>query len=239
MYPDGYGTRMVTLTEMFERHGTRMHPEFARRFFAYIEHKAGLLGVGGGWRSTQPDKPGFAPDGKSFHQTQWFASGVGAYAAVDLVVPTSSGVHRSPTWAECADAPAWGLHTFISGEPWHIQCIEMRGWQTWVNAGRPDPQRILLPGEYLPPIPPPQHPDDGGPSMFQKMIRLDGQAAVFACYSGGYKTWVPDMETYRLLEAISGRAAEVITFAPEATMKATGPIMGPIPPGCDAWGNPK
>ena len=145
LYPDGYGTRMVTLEEMEVRHGGKQHPEFARRFFAYMEHKGGALGVGGGWRSTQPDKPGFAPDGKSFHQDQRYASGFVGYAAVDLVHVNPGKVHRSPTWDECADAPTFGLHTFITGEPWHIQCVEMRGWQTWVNAGRPDPQTFTLP----------------------------------------------------------------------------------------------
>jgi len=154
-YPDGYGTRMVTLEEMEVRHGGKQHPEFARRFFAYMEHKGGALGVGGGWRSTQPDKPGFAPDGKSFHQDQRYASGFVGYAAVDLVHVNPGGKHRSPTWDECADAPTFGLHTFITGEPWHIQCVEMRGWQTWVNAGRPDPQTFTLPGTPPPVITPP------------------------------------------------------------------------------------
>jgi hypothetical protein len=146
LYPDGYGTAKLSLDQMKLKHGIKMHPEFAKRFFAYIESKGGAIGVGGGWRSTQPDKPGFAPAGKSFHQDQRFASGRIAYAAVDLVHVNPGKVHRSPTWAECADAPTYGLHTFITGEPWHIQCIEMRGWQTWVNAGRPDPQPFTLPG---------------------------------------------------------------------------------------------
>lgn len=143
LYPNGYGTSMITLASMESKHGGKMHPEYRRRFFAYIEAKGGLLGVGGGFRTTQPTKPGFAPDGKSFHQFQDFASGITGYAAVDLVVPVLGGAHRSPIWAETEDAPAWGLHTFISGEPWHIQSLDasgqIRGWQTWKNAGSPDP----------------------------------------------------------------------------------------------------
>jgi hypothetical protein len=140
-YPNGYGTSRVTLDQMKAEHGAKMHPEFARRFFAYMEAKQGLLGVGGGWRATgtQPDKSGFAPEGKSFHQSQTFKSGLVGYAAVDLVTGNGTSKHKSPTRADTADAPQFGLHTFIKGEPWHIQCIEMRGWQTWVNAGRPDP----------------------------------------------------------------------------------------------------
>ena len=148
MYPEGYDTEMVTLEQMRAKHGPKMHAEFSRRFFAYMEHKG--FGVGGGWRKVQPVKPGFAPPGQSFHESQTFASGIVAYCAIDLVVAVAGGKHRSPTWDECADAPEYGLHTFIKGEPWHIQCQEMRGFQTWVNAGRPDPEFFPLP------IPPPQ-----------------------------------------------------------------------------------
>jgi hypothetical protein len=149
MHPDGYGTQMVTLEEMRAKHGPKMHAEFHRRFFAYMEHKG--FGVGGGWRAVQPVKAGFAPPGQSFHESQTFASGISAYCAVDLVVAVPGKVHRSPTWEECADAPQWGLHTFVTNEPWHIQCIEMRGYQTWVNAGRPDPKFFALPGTTPPP----------------------------------------------------------------------------------------
>ena len=150
LYPNGYGTQMISLSRMRDLHEPLAHPEFARRFFAYMEHKG--FGVGGGFRATQPVKPGFAPPGQSFHEAQTFASGLSAYCAVDLVVAVPGGKHRAPTWDECADAPDWGLHTFIrtpKPEPWHIQSIEMRGWQTWVNAGRPDPQPFDLPGDTV------------------------------------------------------------------------------------------
>lgn len=162
LYPMGYGTQLVTMALLRARHEPRMHPEFARRLFAYLESKNGSVGIGGGWRATgaQPDKPGFAPEGKSFHQNQQFASGHVGYAAVDLVAVDPSKVHRSPTWAECADGPLWGVHTFIDGEPWHIQPYEMRGWNRWVADGRRDPiAGFQLPGHpthpELPEISPP------------------------------------------------------------------------------------
>lgn len=153
-YPDGYGTAKLSLEQMKLKHGVKMHPEFAKRFFAYVEHKGGALGVGGGWRSISNVSAASAV-GKSFHQDQKFASGFVGYAAVDLVHVVPGNKHRSPTWAETEDAPLYGLHTFIKvpNEPWHIQCIEMRGWQTWVNAGRPDPQPFTLPGTPAPPPP--------------------------------------------------------------------------------------
>lgn len=159
LYPDGYGTAEVTLERMVAKHGGKAHPEFWRRLTAWLISEGGRMGVGGGWRQTQPIKPGFAPPGMSFHETQVFASGFAGYAAVDLVHRQPGQVHRSPTWAETESAKEFGLHTFVSGEPWHIQCIEMRGYQTWVNAGRPDPQPIALPGDKPTP-PPPTTPKD-------------------------------------------------------------------------------
>lgn len=147
-HPTGYDTRLVTLDQLRLIHEPKMHPEFARRLFAWLATRPDV-GIGGGWRSTQPTKPGFAPDGKSFHQSQTFASGFVGYAAVDLVVAVPGKVHRSPTWAETADAPVFGLHTFIKvpPEPWHLQAVEMRGWQTWVDGGRKDPPKIPLPDD--------------------------------------------------------------------------------------------
>jgi hypothetical protein len=155
LYPDGYGTEMVTIEKMIAKHGPKMHPEFKRRFFAYIEYKGGLLGVGGGWRSISQISAASAA-GKSFHQDQKFASGITAYCAVDLVTtdgPDANNTHDGVTWEMTADAPTYGLHTFIKvpNEPWHIQPKEIRGWQTWVDAGRPDPQFFALPGTTPPP----------------------------------------------------------------------------------------
>lgn len=145
-YPNGYGNERITLEEMKAKHGAKMHPEFADRFFSYIKSKQGLLGVGGGWRATgtQPDKSGFAPEGKSFHQSQTFDSGIVGYCAVDLVTGNGANVHKSPAWSDTDDAPQFGLHTFIKDEPWHIQPIEIRGWQNWVNSGRIDPVNNFL-----------------------------------------------------------------------------------------------
>jgi len=187
-YPDGYGTNRITLDQMKAKHEAKMHPEFARRFFAYIEAKGGLLGVGGGWRATgsQPDKSGFAPEGESFHQDQSFASGTVGYSAVDLVTGNGSAKHKAPAWADTEDAGRWGLHTFINGEPWHIQCNEMRGWSTWRDAGRPDPHAIALPGGNKP-TPTPTDGDDDMPALFVQDTKLGG---TFALCAGRWVPWL-------------------------------------------------
>lgn len=145
LYPIGYGARLVDLDTLTAAHSPNMHPEFRRRVFAWIKSRGGAVGIGGGWRApgTQPDAAGFAPPGKSFHESQPFPIGP-CYAALDLVVPTTS-IHAAPSVAHHAGAADYGLHFPIAGEPWHVQPIEIRGWSAWVNAGRPDLHPLPLP----------------------------------------------------------------------------------------------
>lgn len=144
LFPSGYGTSMVSLDELFRRHHQdKMHPEFARRLRLWLEAQGGRVGIGGSWRAVQPVKPGFAPPGQSFHQSQSFAGGRVAFCAVDLVHVNPGGKHRSPTWAEVpkqgtAEARRWSLHCNVDKEPWHMQPIEIDGFSSWVRGGRKD-----------------------------------------------------------------------------------------------------
>ncbi len=151
------------MAELRRIHEPKMHPEYARRLFAWLESKQGFLGIGGGWRLTQPLKDGVAPEGKSFHQSQTFASGFIGYCAVDLVVPNAGQVHRAPTWKEVpqqgsAEALRRGVHCNVGSplqvgsEPWHMQPVEIDGYDSWVLAGRLDPvANYPLPGDPPPP----------------------------------------------------------------------------------------
>lgn len=171
LYPIGYKSRLVELGELEGTHGPKMHPEFRRRLFNWIEAQGGLIGIGGGWRETgkQPDKPGFAPEGRSFHQYQKFASGLVAYCAVDLVARDGDSHHRSPTWAEVPrqgsdEAKLWGVHCNIDSEPWHIQPVEIDGWERWVAAGSLDPQTDYpIPGDDMKPLTVPERAYDSRP----------------------------------------------------------------------------
>ena len=183
LYPIFYGTRLVTfdvLRNTFEPH---MHPEAARRGFNFILHQGGKFGIGGGYRAkgSQPNRPGFAPEGKSFHQDQNFKSCIG-YAAWDMVVVNPGYKHRAPLWEEVPIQGTqlsfdYGWHMNVGGpgvkgsEPWHAQPIELDGWQSWFDSGQNDikkdyPIKILSPRPQppQPPIPPTQ-PDTKDFSM--------------------------------------------------------------------------
>ena len=163
LYPVGYRTEMVTLDELKRRFTPHMHPEAARRGFAFIESKGGLIGIGSGYRppGVQPNKPGFAPPGKSFHEGQDFPSGH-YYCAWDMVaVNETGGNHRSPRWAEVprqgTDAAFdFGVHMNVGTESWHMQPIELDGWDSWVRAGRPDLGHFTFRDDQTQPEPQPE-----------------------------------------------------------------------------------
>ena len=185
-YPMGYGTQEVTMQQMRAKHEPHMHPAFARRLFPWLETQNGKFGIGGGFRTSQPTGSAFAPDGKSFHQAQQFRSGV-YYAAVDLVKRVPGGKHSSGaiSWSEIpaqgsAWAKQWGLHMNVgtepNGEAWHMQPIEIDGYNSWVNAGRPDPaMNYQIPGT---PSLPPSGADYG-------LYPLDPNKATISKGSGG------------------------------------------------------
>jgi len=147
LYPIGYGTRLVTMAELRAVHEPHMHPEYARRLWPWLESCGGLIGIGGGFRKLgeQPNKPGFAKEGQSFHQPQPYVLHPGTYAAVDLVVVNPGSRHRAPRWSEVpqprsAEAVRRGLHCNVyPSETWHMQAIEISGWRTWTLTGRKDP----------------------------------------------------------------------------------------------------
>ena len=152
LYPIGYGTSRVTMAELQRRHAGGMEPEYARRLFAWLKSQNGKFGIGGGWRPNPSQVSQASREGKSFHQTQTYADGTKWYAAVDLVVWVGGGkVHRAPSrteaiWQGTAESKRIGLHCNIDSETWHMQAIEMDGWQSWVNGGRKRP----MPGYPIP-----------------------------------------------------------------------------------------
>ena len=146
-YPIGYGRQTVTMDELRRRYEGKMHPEFARRLFAWLESRGGDIGIGSAWRVTPHRCSAASRAGHSFHQNQRYASGFVGGAAVDLVVRNGTNVHRAPRWSEVPkqdsghpDIEKYGVHMNISSETWHLQAVEHDGWGTWARTGRKDPQ---------------------------------------------------------------------------------------------------
>lgn len=144
--PYGYSRTWKTLAELQTWLLVHHHPEYVRRLLAWLSSKGGSIGVGGGWRAdgTQPTDPGFAPEGKSFHQNQQYSDGFIGACAVDLVAPDGDNAHRAPYWREVPaqgspSAATWGVHCNVGTEPWHMQPVEIDGWQSWKDAGSPAP----------------------------------------------------------------------------------------------------
>ncbi len=164
-YPIFYGTRRVTLDILRATFTPNMHPEMVRRVFPWIESQGGHIGIGGGYRppGTQPDRPGFAKPGDSFHEGQQFPSGRW-YCALDLVATNPGAVHRSPRWSEVPpEGSDWarrsGVHCNIPTEAWHMQPIPLDGFARWRDGGRLDldhfyPIPTTPPTPTYPPVPP-------------------------------------------------------------------------------------
>lgn len=158
-YPVGYGSAEMTMAQMRATFEPRMEPEYARRLFAWLEWKGGVVGIGSGWRSRQATTSPATQAGKSFHQTQRFADGWEGYCAVDLVV-RRPGMGHSSGAVPWSDVPVqgsqyakdWGLHANVTGESWHLQPIEIDGFGSWDRNGRPRPKPgYAIPTETPPP----------------------------------------------------------------------------------------
>jgi hypothetical protein len=66
-------------------------------------------------------------------------------------------------------------------------------------------------------------------------VRKAGTAHVYNQWSNGTKTWIPDGHVMGVLTFIDP-SAKVTDLPNDSWMRAAGPIVGPMPPGVDAWG---
>ena len=196
--PFGYWTATRTLAQVETWLLVHHHPEYVRRFLHWLNAQAGQLGPGGGWRpdGTQPDDPGFAPEGMSFHQNQRYRDGFVGACAVDVVARNPGHVHRSPRWDEVPiqgskEAALYGVHMNVNQgakpEPWHCQPVEIDGWGSWIQAGSPAPRpNYPLPGDTTPVPPTPPAPATRGRMLQMLIIKYGGTPE--ANWAGLYST---------------------------------------------------
>jgi hypothetical protein len=221
-----YSNRYITLRELETIMLRDYHPEYVRRFLAWLHYKNGNVGAGGLARTEQPDKPGFAPSlQQSFHWAgQVYNDGITGACAVDTVYkdgPDAGDAHDGIAWTEVpvqgtAEAVRWGLHANVGvpgkGESWHIQPIEIDGHGSWVAAGRTAPQvGYPISPEHDPyaqitPPPDPIAPSEGAPEMFAFVITNAPSSAV-------KETWTLCDGT-QLSHIVDGHAAEVFASLP-------------------------
>ncbi len=187
--PWGYHTGSVTLRDAWATMAPHYLPEYLRRLFVWLTYKNGKVGIGSHYRTSQPVKIGAAPEGKSFHLKNWFRDGQIGAVAVDLVYedgPDAGRDHDTIRWdvvpqQGSAEAARWGVHCNVgkpgdpwpTGESWHMQPVEIDGFDSWINAGRPAPRADYptpRPVASLPPIPPFILEDD----MKIATVRFDG-----------------------------------------------------------------
>lgn len=93
------------------------------------------------------------------------------------------------------------------------------------------------------PFPPPTNPPQEDDTVFVAFIKHAAHNAVYKQWSNGTKTWVRDEGTFTVEAFLRGKTvpqlyAEVRTMPNDSWMQASGPIVGPTPPGVDPWGCP-
>ena len=73
--------------------------------------------------------------------------------------------------------------------------------------------------------------------LFVTCARYHGH--LYVVWATGYKTWLRDPGTrdaFFALRELGGRKTPVVDVADQSTMRALGPIVGPVPVGVDGWG---
>jgi hypothetical protein len=157
----------------------------------------------------------------------------------------------------------------VEGLAWGIAWMIEQGWSsptTQILGHRDNPRHpkaTSCPGDWLyaqlptvrtrvneirNPFPPPQPlppPPEGDDTVFIGYVKHSNHNAVYRQFSNGTKTWVTDPNELEVYAFLSGKSVDdlytqdVKTMPNDSWMKATGVIVGPLPPGVDAYGIPR
>lgn len=97
----------------------------------------------------------------------------------------------------------------------------------------------LAAGEFRLPEAPPIFPPGTESSVLVAFYKLESKPYVYGVYPGGYKVWLPDpgsLAAAQALAKLGGKNDEIKVTRSADLLAAFGPIVGPVPPGCDPWG---
>jgi hypothetical protein len=89
--------------------------------------------------------------------------------------------------------------------------------------------------------PPPQEDDEE--MIFDGLWKRDNDETIFAIYKNGTKVWITDeghlngMKNLQAINHAPAQSIEVQTMTDPGLFAAFGVVVGPVPPGLDAWGN--
>jgi GH25 family lysozyme M1 (1,4-beta-N-acetylmuramidase) len=128
----------------------------------------------------------------------------------------------------------WG-DRYMDMNAYRGDLASLRAWFTGTAIPDPIPAPIPVPPStnYAMPI---------GGLMFDRICCYDVPNGMYAAvYTGGYKVWIDGNDVlteYQALARIHKQDATVQVISNANMWKALGPVVGPIPPGTDAYGLP-
>lgn len=80
--------------------------------------------------------------------------------------------------------------------------------------------------------------------LFDGLWKRENHTAVYGIYKNGTKMWLENPESllaYTNLQRLYGANETQLTIREQTDpgmFAAFGVVIGPVPPGCDPWGNP-
>lgn len=168
---------------------------------------------------------------------QWSAQMIDAYFRGSNAINRQLGnlptdVFNHQTWAPTRKvdpattnvAGSWKPRSSTSSGTWNQDDVRSECSKRAGGAPGPTPR-------------PPQRKDD---DVIDGLWKRDNHDAVFAVYSNGTKQWATDQGHLNGLVtmcALNGASTEIGEQPDPGLFAAFGYIVGPVPPGCDEWGN--
>lgn len=133
-----------------------------------------------------------------------------------------------PATAPSVQGP-WVPRSWNSSGTWDDRDMQSECQRRWGSSPQPPNPNPPTKGNYV--------------RLFDGVWKRENHDAVFAIYANGTKVWQTDLGMLNgtiSLEAINGASADATTVRTQTDpgmFAAMGLVVGPVPPGCDQWGN--